>query len=472
MISEGAYLTHIRNGMRWVCGPATMTADSAIQNDREGRVVMIRSVHYRDTLRDLTSGRLTYFRGEDRVVAEDSAVLTRIRTGAVLTGPRMQFHNALTGGPDRTVATGRPHAVIPPSEDEGGDPFHLDGDSLALYGGARADAVGDVVARHADTRGTGARGEFDFEGGTGLLTGEPALEGPRFRLTGDSIRLVTERRELREVAARGSGHLVGDEVDVRGDRIRVRVEDREVEELWASGPGGAVAVSAEQEIRGDSLHFSFAAGRLTGVTAVGEALAVERGGEDPVPTRDAGPADSIPGAAPARDTLTPPVGDTLGRPAGEGPVPPPGASPPHPGTDRSWIAGDTVQADFVEPDSTAAGEDASRARVRRLTARGRARSFYLAPPDTAGPTGEVGGRLRRNYLIGRTIEVLFDAGEPWRVSGEEAIGIFLEPTPTSGAPADTVGRRQGRDAAPPDTADAAGTRERRSGIGKSGWHDL
>lgn len=434
MISEGAYLTHIRNGMRWVCGPATMAADSAIQNDQEGRVVMLRSVHYRDTLRDLTSERLTYFRSEDRVVAEDSVVLTRLRTGAVLTGPRMQFHNALTGGPDRTVATGRPHAVIPPSDDDGSDPFHLDADSLALYEGARADAVGDVVARHADTRGTGARGEFDFEAGTGLLTGEPALEGPRFRLTGDSIRLFTERRELREVVARGSSHLVGDDVEVRGGRIRVRVVDREVEELWATGPGPALAVSAEQEIRGDSLHFSFAAGRLTGVTAVGEALAVERSGEEPVP--------------------------------------PPGLSLSEPGTERSWIAGDTVRADFADPDSATAGEDDSGPRIRRLTARGRARSFYLAPPDTAGATSETGGRLRRNYLVGRSIEVLFEAGNPWRVSGEEAIGIFLEPSPSSGAPSDTAGRARRTDAVPPDSVGPPGTQERRSGIRKAGWHDL
>jgi hypothetical protein len=94
----------------------------------------------------------------------------------------------------------------------------------------------------------------------------------------------------------------------------------------------------------------------------------------------------------------------------------------------SWIAGDTVRAWF-EPDdqflpdpAVDAGSESGSARIRRLRAVGDARSFYAAVRDSTRSLD-----ASRNYLLGSTIEINFEAGEPSTLSGVDAIGVFLEP---------------------------------------------
>ena len=448
-VAEDAYVTDIWNGMTWLCDPATMTADSAVQYDRRDEVVMIGSVHYRDTIRDLRSRRLTYFQRDNRVLAEDSVRLRQLETGGVLRGPRVEFYNAVRGeGPQRTVATRRPRMRIPSPGDTAGDPFRVVADTSVFVGEEAAEAFGDVVIRRGALTARGGYARFRIRDGSGFLTRSPSVTGEGYTLTGDTILVRFAGSELRTVRARGDGHLETEDVEVRGPNVDVRVVDSQADELWAFGEGGSRAFSASQEIRGDSLHFDVSGGRLSEITSVGRAVAME----------------IRPGETPATDSAAE-VG--TGRAPGLG-------------VDRSWITGDTVRATFTAagPDSSAADslpaaadsadrppavvpadtvpparEDTAATELERLLAIGDARSFYRIRREGAGTTGsgapdtlpDAERRMARNYVIGDRITIRFRAGEPLSVNGTRAIGLFLEPV------------EEGPGAAPPDSASASDT---------------
>jgi hypothetical protein len=101
----------------------------------------------------------------------------------------------------------------------------------------------------------------------------------------------------------------------------------------------------------------------------------------------------------------------------------------------SWIEGDTIRG-WLDPPTTsgaagaAEGDVGDRARIRRLLASGRARSYFAAVRDSARSE-----RPSRNYIIGASIDIAFSAGDPASVVAEQAIGVYLEPTdrPRSGS---------------------------------------
>ncbi len=168
------------------------------------------------------------------------------------------------------------------------------------------------------------------------------------------------------------------------------------------------------------------------------------------------------------------------------------------GEDANWVTGDTLIAVFERPerapadaaavDSTAGAPDpgdpgaepaaerpptatatdslpAAEAdtavnRLERLTVIGNARALYAQVRDSAAAN-----RPSRSYMVGKRIDIFFREGEPDRVEGREAIGLYLEPmatprgvspgaaravadsTSVPGAPSDTTGTG----GEPPDT---------------------
>lgn len=465
------YRHHVWNGMRWFCGDAIMTADSAVQFPGQ-RVEMVGAVHYRDSIRTLDSQRLTYFQRSDLVEARDSVRLVRRATGSTLHAPSVDLYRAGSGEIRQTVATGGTRMVVYPAADSPAverEPFRVTSDTAIILEEDVTLARGNVVVTREEVRGTGAFGRFDTGEGRGVLTGEPVLTGEDFRLTGDTTRIATEEGELREVRADGSGHLVSGGMDVRAPRIRVAIRQEQVETLWAYG-GGAWSRSTSRLMLGDSLHFAFADGGPDSTTAVGEAAAVELAPGDTLSLeqllagRSGAPAagpDSAAAAAPAdttsaigADTTESAGTHTTAGPAGE-----------LFGTGRDWIRGDTVRAHFARGDTARptgaeapAGDTAARGEdvtLRELRATGTARSYYRVSRDTARE------RPGRSYLRGSEITIVFREGEPHRVRGTMAIGVYLEPAaPGQGGapgpltPADTGGVT-GDTIPPADTAAAA-----------------
>jgi hypothetical protein len=470
-IDPDRYRHHVWHGMRWTCGDAVMTADSAVQFPGD-RVEMVGSVTYRDTVRTLDSRRLTYHQRTDLIEARDSVRLVRTATGSTLEAPRVDFYRAGTGEIRQTVADGGTRMrVVPPGEEEAGEsgrPYLITADRTVILRDDETVAIGDVVITREDFRGTGGYGRFEPDG-TGYLTEDPVLQGEDYRLTGDTVYTTSVEGRMEEVRSVGGAHLESGGLDVLGPEIRIGFTEGTVRDLRAYG-GGARSRSASRVMLGDSLHIVFGEGRPDSATAVGRAAALELEGDEelPVDTAAAGGEDTA--AVEGEDPAVPPgEGDepSVGAPAedttaaapgaGEGaPEGPPGSSDPTASlftVDRDWIRGDTVRARFASAGDTAAEEADPQVTLRSLTALGAARAYYRISRDTTSD------RRGRNYLLGREIVVEFREGDPHRVTGIQAIGVYLEPAGPGAAsspgrlpPADTGAAAPPADTtAPPDT---------------------
>lgn len=413
---EGAYTTYLGGGTVTLrCGAAVMTGDSAVHFESEQRAEMIGGVDYRDTTRTLTADRLTYYEPNGQVVAQGDVELVRLATRATLSGPRVSFFRAgAGGGVGRTLATGRPHMVMPP-ENGTGPPIEVDADEAEFLGDSVALARGDVTIRRPDFDATADSARFADE--TGRLFGRPVVTARGMRLEGDSIHAGLASAGVDRLHAFGAARGEGETVELEAEEILILTSsaDDEVERIEAFGER-ALAAAETFLIAGDSLDIRFAAGQVDSVTATGAARSfqldeAEQGGQEggeeiaavPLIEPEAGLSD-----------------------------------------EASWIEGDTIRAWFEAPPGgradaagAAGGEDS--ARIRRLLARGAARSYFAAVRDTARSE-----RASRNYIIGERIDIRFADGEPAEVTADQAIGVFLEPSdgePPGVGPAENGGLR-------------------------------
>jgi hypothetical protein len=312
--APGTYEMHLGGGLvTGSCGDATMTGDSAVHREHIAEARMIGTVSYRDSTRTLDAERVTYLGLVDQVIAQTNVRLERLRSGATLEGPRVEFYRTPARG-SRTIATGRPHMTLP-SGSAGSEPFLVDSDVAEFIGDQQAFARGNVVIHRSDMDATADSARFESEG-SGVLYGRPVIRGRGFELTGDSVVTRFAGDELREVWAFGDAAAAGEAFELTGDsvlaglaeeelrdvhafggavglgesfelhseRVVARIVADEVERLWAFGPGRSLAASGSFQLAGDSLDFAFTVGQLDSIAAVGEATSLE------MPPRETGTA--------------------------------------------------------------------------------------------------------------------------------------------------------------------------------------
>ncbi len=370
-----SFVHYLGGSVRTLCGDATITADSAVHYERSGRVVMVGSVHYADTTRSLDADRLTYFSPRGRVLAERNVSLTQFRTGSTMSGPRVEILRGRRGAAELTRATGRPHLTLAFGATSGGrEPFEIDSDSAEFIGDDRANAFGDVEINRSDMSASADSAFFEADLARGRLFGEPVVRGEDVELKGDSVYALFAGEELTEIRALGAAEAAGDDFRVGAPTVAAEFEESEVRRLRA--------------------HAGRATGRSEGFRADADSLLLHV---------NAGALDSLVG-----------IGSASGIQLAEGDTDVEG--PPDLGVDghQSWVAGDTLVAIFMPTEDSRA--------VDSIRAEGNARSYYEAVRDSASTAVP-----SRNYIVGQSIEVLFDAGEVAEVVGGQAIGVYLEP---------------------------------------------
>ncbi len=423
-----AYITHVWGGMRWTCGTATMTADSAVRYDLDRRVEMFGSVRYRDTIRTMDSDRLDFFEDDDRMIARRDVLLTRLASGSTLRGPHVTFLRAVSGIAERTTATGRPHMILLPEPGQEGKPVDIDADRIDMFGERVAWAWGGVVIERSDVYAEADSAFFDMDAGTGVLYGSAFARQQDLELEGDSIRLRFTDDELEEVRALGSGRAIGEGFEILSEEIRAQLVASELDQVWAFGPGRSLATSASYVLGADSLRIGATAGRLDSIVAVGQGSAVE------VETPDL----SLGEPARTTDGGNWVVGDTLIILFAKGAAGEPSALE----RDGAPVPAG-VEAIPASPEDSAAEQT-----IERLLAIGDARSLYLVEGES-GPSGP----LSRNYLIGEQIDVEFREGKARRVRAVRAIGVYLEPG--APGPASPGGEAEAEpDSSPPAPTDS------------------
>ena len=434
----GEHVTYLSGRYLWTCGSATMQADSAIKRDGPHQVELFGRVVYEDTIRTLRSDRLLYFQLSDFVIAEENVALERLADGSTLTGPRVEFLRAVSGVDAFTTAPGRPTVLFYPEQGESREPFVVEADAVVFAGENEARFAGNAVITRSDLNARADTAYLTREDGVGLLWGEPWIEAEGIRLEGDTIRFRSEREELQAVHALGGGYASGENFDVRAEAIDIALDNREVEDVWAYGEGVGEATSGSHVLYGDSLHFAMYRSQIDTVYAVGEAVAIQRDtafealdvtGES---GEEAGETDAEPGEEGESDE--PGEGGEEGEAEEE--ADPEDDEGPELALDGSmnWARADTLVGVFERPepvaadpaavgatgavDSVAAAEPA----MSRLELLGGASALYRMVRDSIATS-----RPSRNYLVGTRIGVHFEDGQPVAVTGEHAIGVYLEP---------------------------------------------
>ncbi|HEU4996398.1 MAG TPA: hypothetical protein VFT29_16385 [Gemmatimonadaceae bacterium] len=394
-LPSGNYNSFLGAGVRVRC-PAkqlTLQADSLESYGDEDRFFLLGHVHYVEPRLDLTSDFLTYYRRDERVIANGN-VDARLPSGSRLKGPIAEYWREIPNVRPRSrlLATGRPTITLIQKDSAGkptepttvlGNQVTMEGDSLVYAGGSVTVTRTDVIAR-GDSMALDSGREIT------VMMRNPSIEGRRerpFTLVGERIELTSRNRKLERVIAKGAGKAVSQDMTLSSDTIHLRVADDLLQRAiaWGPGPVRARAKSPTQEIVSDSIDVTMPNQKIREMHAV----------------RDA--------AAEGRPDSTRFTADTT-----------------------DWMRGDTIIARF---DTVPAKDTTKATKIRELVAVGDAKSYYhLAPSDSAERRAAI------NYVIGKEIIVSFQDQKVSKVTViDQAGGVYLEPKRvTQRTPSDTT----------------------------------
>ncbi|HEX2778908.1 MAG TPA: hypothetical protein VHM30_05365 [Gemmatimonadaceae bacterium] len=380
-LPSGKYNAYQGGGVTYSCVGQNnrLKADSAEFYGDLDILYLIGNVHYTEPRVKVDSRRMTYWKNEERLLAEGDVVAT-LPSGTMLRGPRAEYYRAIPNlrPQTRLIATGRPLITLiqvdsagrkQPPVDLRADRVTMDADSL-VYAGGQVDIM------RPDLHATGDSAFMDSGHEIARLMRGPVIEGKAdrpFTLTGITVEIYSRARQVERVISLGNARAVSQDLDLRADTLDLRVRENKLERAYAWGPTGARAVSPTQVISADSLDVRLPGQRVRQVFAVRNAW-----------------AQSDPDSTKIRSR------------------------------ERDWLRGDTIVASF---DSTAASDTTHQPALTGLVAHGNARSFYQV-----AVSGAPIDRPAINYVRGKAITVAFASRQVQRVTvTEKATGVYVEP---------------------------------------------
>jgi lipopolysaccharide export system protein LptA len=376
-LGTGAFRTYLGAGVVAHCAGQDnqIVADSAEYHEDIGQLFLIDNVRYREPQAVVTSSRMTYFQGEERLNADGNVVVT-MTNGTVMRGPIADYYRITPARPmEILIGTGRPQLTLTEQSGDGTqrEPVVVHADRIQMNGDSLVYASGRVDINRSDVHATSDSAFVDSGAELVRLIRNPVVNGRgerNFTLRGDVIDLFSRERQLERVVATPNGHATSGDLQLFSDSIDLRLSAERLERAIAWGPSRARAVSTEREILADSLDVIMPAQRLEEVRAIGEAYAT-----------------SIPDTARVISA------------------------------ERDWLRGDTIIVEFET-----VHQPEERTRARQLTALVGARSFH----QMQGRTGSL-DEPSINYVQGETIAVVLRDGEVDYVIVEgNAHGVYVE----------------------------------------------
>lgn len=371
----------------------TITADSAEFYDQNQLYFLLGNVKYREKRVHLDADKLTYFRAEERLLAEGNVVAV-MSDSSTMTGPRAEYFRAVRGVrlKPRMVATLRPTLRMIEADSTGkrkGEPVVLVADNINGEGDSLFVAWGKVTIDRSDILARGDSANLDNNRQFSRLMKQPYIESKgkdAFTLRGIVIDMYGRNRAVERVVAMDSGVAVNKDLTLASDTIDLRIQQNKLQRAYAFGPGAASAVTRERTILADSIDVRMPNQQLREMYAVRQAY-----------------AESDPDSAKVRSS------------------------------ERDWLRGDTIVARF---DTLPPADTTSKPRIRDLLASGTASSYYQVPNSKNIKKPGV------NYVKGRQIIVDFKAQEVQTVTVvDSASGIFLEAIPDSVASDSTKAKK-------------------------------
>jgi hypothetical protein len=380
-VAPNSYVVYLGRGVRAYCiGQGNnLTADSAEYYQSQGRLFLVGNVRYTEPRATVTSNTMTYFQADNHLHAEGNVVAV-MSNGSVLRGPSADYYRSSPARPlQHLFAPGRPTVTLVQKDTSGRgrppDTAHVVANQIVMDGDSLVYASGRVQITRPDLQATGDSAFMDSGSDFARLMREPQVQGKgqrQFTLTGEVIDVFSRNRQVERVVATPKGHALSQDLELVADSIDLRVQANQLQRAVAWGKTRARAVSPDREIVADSIDAIMPQQRVREVRAVRGAYAES--------TPDSGIVS----------------------------------------TQRDWMRGDTIVAHF---DSLAAGDSASKPKIREIVADGHAQSFYQMK-SSKGPAD----KPSINYVTGRIIDILFEDRKVATVTvTDQASGVMVEP---------------------------------------------
>lgn len=381
----GKSITFVGGGVNARCTNTDqhLLSDSAEQHDDQRLLYLVGHVHYTEKRVELTADRITYYMGEERLVAEGN-VEGRTSTGTHFRGPRAVYLRARAGLRDRSRldAGGRPDTWIS-GKDAGTntdtpDSTHVLADSIISDNDSLVYATGKVEIVRTDIAATSDSAMLDQGREIAALRRTPHVAGRgtrKFTLDGLAIDIFSRNRQAERVRSAGSAVATSEDVRLVADTIDLRIADRQISRAVAWGKGVARATQLGRDITADSIDVNMPQQKVQSLHAVRHAKVA-----------------SLPDSLKVRSR------------------------------ERDWFAGDTIIADF----DTTATRDTSSASIKHLVALGAAQSFQQSARDGAALPDSAPAL---NYMAAKTIAVDFNPDHSLnklRVTGQVS-GVMVQP---------------------------------------------
>jgi hypothetical protein len=384
-VGGGEFDYFVRNGFAAHCrsDPNTnLRSDSAAYYALTGRLDLVRRVRIEDPGLEVTADHVTYFLNAELVESRGNVDAVNRSTGTRIRGPSVDYYRPAAGVRDTVeiVATQRPTIDYVPrvaaADTEPPEPYVVVGDRVRMHGEDRLWGGGTVTINRSDLAASGDSMWLDFAAGRGELLHSPSVSaqgGDTITLRGDLLDLALDGEALSGLTAFGTGEAVGTDFTLTGDTIALGFADDQLDRVQAWGDRARPhIVTPTYEISADSLALDLPDQQLHEARGYGQALA-----------------------------LTSASDSTRAEP--------------------DWLAGDTLQANFVETPATDSTEGGTR--LERAVARGAARAFYVVV-NADDPEAPPGYSYSRGDEITLSLDV--DGVRTVHVVGG-ADGVYLRP---------------------------------------------
>jgi hypothetical protein len=262
MIIHGKDTTWFGGGVNFWCEGTDqrVLADSAEHYENRKLLILIGHVHYTETRLKLDANRLTYFTGEERLLAEGNVVGVT-NTGTRFTGPRAEYLRPAEGIRKQSHLLAEPRANVWVSPQDAGkdskDSVNVQANRIVMDNDSLIFAKGLVVIERPDLLSTSDSAFVDKYTEFARLMQTPKVVGRgdrHFTLDGDIIDIYSREHEVERVKSLGHGLATSDDITLKSDTIDLRLSSQKLQLAYSWGKSRAHAHSKDQDITADSIE--------------------------------------------------------------------------------------------------------------------------------------------------------------------------------------------------------------------------
>jgi hypothetical protein len=311
----------------------------------------------------MDANRVSYFTGEEKLVAEGNVVGTT-STGTRFAGPRAEYLRPAQGIRKQSHLLAEPRSTIWVSPQDAGkdtkDTVKVQANRIVMDNDSLIFAKGVVVIERPDLLSTSDSAFVDKYTEFARLMQTPKVVGRgdrHFTLDGDVVDIYSKNHEVERVKSLGHGVATSDDMTLKADTIDLRVATQKLQRAYAWGKSRAHAHSKQEDITADSIDVLMPDQTLRTMRALGRAV-----------------AESVPDSTKIISTK------------------------------HDRLEGETIIADF---ESVPVGDTARQAAIRQVFAKGtpgsRAKSYYQVARNGEPRTD----RPNENYALSDSILVTF-----------------------------------------------------------------